>query len=183
MYRVLTALFLSLKRPRREADCMPPSTKKFTECHNSPLHRGNSTFFTFFYWRKIHRTYPATLHFVELLMLSVKLPNRWSLFAPRSHWSNKERKQKIFRGFQSVRLSGGLKKVQVMLSKGWLIFYWYWPRSLQLTLAVAWAGESRPLLVCDQKLKYSSWKYSKLKCSCVLCVWVNAVIFYCELWG
>jgi hypothetical protein len=184
MYRVLTALFLALKRPRREADCTPPSTKKFKECHNSTPFTRKTPHFLPFYWRKVHRTYPTTLHFVELLMLSVKLPNRWSLFAPLSHWSNKERKQKkIFRGFQSVRLTGGLKKVQVMLSKGWLIFYWYWPRSLQLTLAVARTGESWPLLVCDQKLVYSSWKYIKLKCSGVLYVSVKALIFCCVLWN
>jgi hypothetical protein len=57
------------------------------------------------------------------------------------------------------------------------ICYCYWPWSLQLTIAVVCAGENRPPLVYDHS------SANKLKCSDVLCVWDNTVIFCGVLCG
>jgi len=46
MYRAPSALFLTLNRPRREADCTPPSTKRLKECHNSTPFTGKTPHFT-----------------------------------------------------------------------------------------------------------------------------------------
>ena len=145
---VTSALSPEAKRSGRECDGYPPPSTKFeNECHNATPFAGKTPHFVPF---SVEGKHTATLHFVAPQMLSVKLLNRWSLFATLSHRSNKVTKQKIFRGCQIVRLSGGLKKTQLMLSKGCSCFYLRWLRSLHLTLIFVCNGENRPVLVCDQ---------------------------------
>jgi hypothetical protein len=113
---------------------------------------------------------PTRPHYtlLHLRCYPFKLPNGWSLFAPRSHRSNKERKQKICRGCQIVRLSGGLKKVR-----------WCYQRDASSSTDTDWGVCSWPWQLFALMIAYRSLVVTSNRCIPSENTWGWSAVVFC----